>query len=427
MPPPAGKSASVQESRSLSTAYLDGLRGIATLLVYWHHHILWFHADSRLILEAGFGFESQHHFATLPGVRTFFTGAHFAVATFFVISGYTMSLRALAAIHEQNQARLADSLASSISRRWLRLYLPLASTSLAFVGTCYLFDLQARGVTRQQNWLSELWKWNVEFWRFSFVFDESGLPWFSYNDQLWTIPVEFKASCVVYATLLAVSRASAGMRVALLTGLIVYFLFLVDGWYVAMSLSGSLLCDFNLQVAQNTSLRAVVKVNAGMRAIRYPLLLMAIYLAGVPHYIDLAEHPGWYYLSLLKPHTMQDPKWFFLFWAGTLLVALVPHFSWLKLFLEGWCCQYLGRVSYAVYLVHGPVLWTLGNWVYRHVEIVGRQSGVLGMNVDMLVSHLVLFPCTIGIAEVARRLVDDPSVRFSRYLYRKVTAANGKD
>lgn len=62
-------------------AYLDGLRGFAAFLVYWQHHQLWplRSVNTGRILESGYGVEGQYRFATLPIVRTFFTGGHFAV------------------------------------------------------------------------------------------------------------------------------------------------------------------------------------------------------------------------------------------------------------------------------------------------------------------------------------------------------------
>ena len=66
------------------TAYLDGLRGFAAFVVYWHHHQLWPRAIADIIFENAYGYENRYYFACLPGVRTFFTGGHFAVAVFFV-------------------------------------------------------------------------------------------------------------------------------------------------------------------------------------------------------------------------------------------------------------------------------------------------------------------------------------------------------
>jgi len=95
------------------TAYLDGLRGFAALLVYWHHHELW--VRNPFIFENAFGFEGNFYFATLPGVRTFFTGGHYSVTVFFVLSGYVLSIKPLSLIEKGDFAGLSEHLASPFS------------------------------------------------------------------------------------------------------------------------------------------------------------------------------------------------------------------------------------------------------------------------------------------------------------------------
>lgn len=78
------KSSGLAQRKIHNTAYLDGLRGFAAFIVYWHHHQLWPRAFADIILENAYGYEKRYFFACLPGIRTFFTGGHFAVAVFFV-------------------------------------------------------------------------------------------------------------------------------------------------------------------------------------------------------------------------------------------------------------------------------------------------------------------------------------------------------
>lgn len=78
------RSSGLAQRKVRNTAYLDGLRGFAAFVVYWHHHQLWPRQFGDLILENAYGFEKRYYFACLPGIRTFVTGGHFAVALFFV-------------------------------------------------------------------------------------------------------------------------------------------------------------------------------------------------------------------------------------------------------------------------------------------------------------------------------------------------------
>jgi peptidoglycan/LPS O-acetylase OafA/YrhL len=133
-----------------------------------------------------------------------------------------------------------------------------------------------------------------------------------------------------------------------------------------------------------------------------------------------------------------DHKWFYLFWASAFLVASIPRISWLKAFFEMRFNQYLGRISYALYLVHGPVLWTLGDRLYlaagfaRESNVEGLvdwiniwplpKGGPLGLEPAFLILHVILLPFTLWVAEVVTKLFDKPSIRFAQWAYRKVVA-----
>jgi len=47
------------------------------------------------------------------------------------------------------------------------------------------------------------------------------------------------------------------------------------------------------------------------------------------------------------------------------------------------------------------------------------KTGPLGLEVSFLVPHIILLPFTIWVADLVTRGVDDPTVRFSQWLYRK--------
>jgi peptidoglycan/LPS O-acetylase OafA/YrhL len=223
-----------------------------------------------------------------------------------------------------------------------------------------------------------------------------------------------------------------------LAALVVYFLYIADGWYCAMFVAGMLLCNLDLLLQSTDSLpRWIERLEPYKTFICYHLLVVSVYLGGVPgqnaDVAQLSKNRGWYYLAMLKPQAVFDYKWFYLFWAATLLVGIVAHIRWLKRFFETSFCQYLGRVSYALYLVHGPVLWTVGERLYTAVGWVGPEqlqhlphwadklklprTGPLGLEISFLVPQLVLLPLTLGVASFVTRVVDKPCVRFASWLY----------
>jgi peptidoglycan/LPS O-acetylase OafA/YrhL len=178
----------------------------------------------------------------------------------------------------------------------------------------------------------------------------------------------------------------------------------------------------------------------------YNLFVISIYLGGVPsHNPDfqvLQKSRGWYYLSFLKPQAVFDYKWFYLFWAATFLVASIPRISWLKGFFETRFNQYLGRISFALYLVHGPVLRILGDRLYvatgwsRESHAIGlhdwidifplSKTGPLGLELSFLAPHLIILPVTLWLAEIATKLLDKPSVKFAQWAYGRSLAPSAK-
>ncbi|KAF3028133.1 hypothetical protein E8E15_008835 [Penicillium rubens] len=383
-----------QKLPSRPTAYLDGLRGFAALLVYWGHHQLWAH-DGGVgnAFELAYGYDGKYYFACLPGIRTLFSGGHFAVSVFFVLSGYVLSMR------------------------------PLITA---------VPELQG-------SYRAELWNWYAEFKNFSFPLRTGGEPWFTYNFHAWSIPVEHRGSLAVYTAVLAFSRFRRNARLLGEVALVVYLLYVADGSHYAMFIAGMLLQDLDLLAVRNDLPRFFLRLGPFKAAIMTVLFYASLYLGGVPSHTDnlqqLRDSPGWYLLSFLKPQAVFDYKWFYLFWAAVFLVACTSHLQWLKTFFTAPFNQYLGRISFAFYLVHGPVLWTLGDRLYAAVGFVLDSHyencpwwinrlplpnvGPLGLEVNFLVANLVLLPLTIWLAEVTTRLVDEPAVKFSQWIYQR--------
>jgi peptidoglycan/LPS O-acetylase OafA/YrhL len=115
-----------------STDFLDGIRGVASLVVLLTHTLVNTHQE--LYFGFGSGPSGNYYVLQLPFIRLLYGGSSM-VAMFFIVSGYVLSFKPL-----QN-ARLAQwndlylQLSSSVLRRTARLLIP----SLLVSGTTMVF------------------------------------------------------------------------------------------------------------------------------------------------------------------------------------------------------------------------------------------------------------------------------------------------
>ena len=360
------------------------------------------------------------------------------MAIFFVISGYVLSAGPLKALHAEDEAGLLRRVGSAVFRRWFRLFIPVASTTLIWATTWHLFGLQNLNPVAsapERTFFDELWRWYCDFKNFSFAF--TGDPVNAYNDHTWSIPMEFRGSILIYTACVAFTQVGTTKRLVCEGVLAWYFMWIVDGWYCCLFMIGMIFCDLDLLAKRNATPAFFVYFGHMKPWMAYTLFGMSMYLGGVPSISNdlphLRKSPGWYFLSFLKPQAVYDFRWFYRTIAAALAMTSIPRIPKIKGFFEMQFCQYLGRISFGFYLVHGPVLWSLGDRIYAasgrvregHINVVPEWInyspfsgwGPFGLEINYLASHIILLPVTLWLADVVTRVFDEPSVKISKWLF----------
>jgi peptidoglycan/LPS O-acetylase OafA/YrhL len=147
-------------------------------------------------------------------------------------------------------------------------------------------------------------------------------------------------------------------------------------------------------------------------ALAIALLAAGAFLGGTP--FDMSDEP---YKSL---YVIAAP------WLGNVtmfthrvgalcLVAGVLLFPPLQRLLLGGVSQWLGRASFALYLVHVPLLCSLGAWVLL------RTEPGLGYNAASLVALAAYMTAALIVAGLVARWVDEPSIWASKQVGAMVT------
>ena len=435
------------------TAYLDGMRGLAALFVFFCHY---FYGYFFIAFSWGYG-ENNYHVLKLPFIRLFYQGPPM-VCVFFVISGYALSLRPLKLIRARNYESLASTMASFIYRRAFRLFIPPAISTLFIVfllriglyewtrdfadDSRYLKNIREPHYRRFPTASEQLWDWSRAMFNFVHIWswDRFGGST-SLDPHLWTIPVEFRASMMLFLTLMGTARLKTWVRLACV-GLLAWFTDRSDKWEMLLFYAGMLLAELDLmRGAHTTPTAATSPPLTETQKYHHPALLSLDHTLSppTPSRRSRAKSLGWVALSILALYLMSQPDdgghatpgWVFLtslipdhwgdkyrYWqavGSVLFIFAVGRSPGWQRFFNSPVVQYFGKISYAIYLMHGPVMHTVGYAIERAVWNVTGVEG-LNYNLGFVLASFLVIPSVIWAADIFWRAVDAPVVRFAKWV-----------
>ncbi|KAJ5175167.1 uncharacterized protein N7482_001044 [Penicillium canariense] len=437
-----------QPTRLHAIAALDGLRGWACMLVFNFHFLFTY----TWKVAVGWGFAGENFgIHQLPILHMLISG-HIMVAIFFVISGYVLSYKPLKTIRSRSFEEAFTVMASSTFRRALRLYIP------SFVGLACVFVAVRLGLfnyswgvikeghtivgTNEQHppvyrsLTKQFWDWYNTVARLLNPFDW-GLYYNNYNPHLWTIPVEFRCSIVLFITTLATSRLMPVIRMPLVAGLI-WFCMRYGRWDVVLFLCGMLMAEIDLingtwerpanstaVLGDKTHIRfrpgGKVLATVSRRRLWIAIFVLGLYIGSVPN-LGFKWTPGYMWLWNLTPWTYPEPHRFPQTIGAVLIVFSINHSPDLQKFFTHSLSQYLGKISFAFYIVHGPILHSLGYSIMPSIWAVTGKETNFQYCFGFLIGWSICLPVSIWAGDVFWRAVDIPSVQFSRWIESRVIA-----
>jgi peptidoglycan/LPS O-acetylase OafA/YrhL len=426
------------------TAWLDGLRGVASLFVLFHHSSwLWYPN-----LVYGYGSSPENFFIVqLPILRLLHGAGLAAVAIFFVISGFSLSFKALSLMRGDHRVKLLETLSSSVFRRGIRLVLPPAATTFVAMLGAY-FRLYGTGPGFREPVVYATFGENLMSWLRSVAelcdpFRPAVYPVYNpaYDTNLWTIVVELRGSLVIFLTLLGVAKLRGPIRLTVLIG-IVLFLFWNVYAHLFLFLSGVLLAELHhireymkesrqaLGEAELHAMEMVDPATSGPEGEKRRMAIkifwtcsfvLSLSVCSMPHVVDgAAKSPGFITLTSLIPtrfRTKYDEDHFWIFLASFNLVLTIDNAKFLQVLFTNRFSQYLVRISFAMYIIHGTFLYTLG-WHLSNfmLDFTGRENGLQYAS-GIFLTVLILYPTIFWTANLVARHIDARSVEFARWLW----------
>jgi peptidoglycan/LPS O-acetylase OafA/YrhL len=394
----------MQDPKYQRIAHLDGLRGLASLVILLSHCL------SAWLPALAFGEPDLRVPELVPLAHTplaILWSGDTAVMIFFVLSGFVLA--------QSGQAGFgAVEFGARILKRFARLGIPVAA-GILFTGALYRFGAihnQQAGLVSRSKWLVAFYLPEQRpglFWSAAGGSILRGSDW--WIGPLWSTHVQFFGSLLVFALIALFGK---DRRAGLALGGVVAWAVVAGssrfGIHFAAIVSGALLHQF---------VSRAKKVND--KSTPAPWKLFSI-IVGVVGIIYLGSWPdevvvgSWYeplarvfgFTNYLRPRSYAHTV------AALLVVWFVLTKKPLQRILTTSVLQRTGRLSFAIYLVHWPILMSLGAFVFARVA-TAASSLYLGAAVA---SAVTLFS-TFAVAALFRAWVEKPAERFGGWLARQ--------
>ena len=149
-----------------------------------------------------------------------------------------------------------------------------------------------------------------------------------------------------------------------------------------------------------------------------------VWVLSIPDVADGADASiGFVTLVSWVPDQYRSPAYVDMFWrsvGAVLLVLSIEHASFLQSIFTTDFAQYLGKISFSLYIVHGPVLYTFGiSLVPGIIKLTGKETG-FQITAAWVLAAVGILPVMFAMAHVTSKAIDENCVAFARWISEKL-------
>ncbi|BAN55830.1 putative acyltransferase [Pseudomonas putida] len=338
--------------QKMSLSKLDGIRGIAAVIVIFSHALFWYYPAMHL------GERTKGR--PLDGIEwfdspfSFFYRGGFSVSVFFILSGLVLTYSI------SRHADVVNSIRKASLKRYIRLGVPVAASVLIgcalmklgiyeapkvspipVLSTPYLFNATWDGAIRDA------------------IYGALALGDSRYNYVLWTIQIELIGSFAIFAAFALFGGNAFVYRLfCILAFLVLSASTNKTAMYTSLFFLGSMLITFRFN-EEKPSIKRTVICMAG--------LLIGLYLAGF-HSASASYEMLNTITRALSAITGYQPSWLLIMPALGGLVILLSVLNAQRTFavLDSAPMKWLGKLSFSLYLLHTFILVVVAQFFTKH-------------------------------------------------------------
>lgn len=394
----------VKAPRKDETSYLNGLRGVAAIIVVLQHTQENYYPENH----GCYGDDPPEvdHYIQLPYIRMILNGS-FSVALFFVISGFALTYGSLKKIHAGNAEAAVASMPSSIFRRPIRLFFPilpvyLLSWILVQAQLMYSLGINVM-VPKHGNFWREAWA-GIRHW---ILLDTSPYPPAAYFPQLWTLYQEHMGSILVFLCCLAFARTSTATRMLGVSGVALWQFYTLN-WPNFLFLTGMLLAELRFVEAM------LPEIKPGHQKLRKlvsaVVLVVALFFGSWPFLGNVNVCYGFRHFATWIMPGITQMRFMHALSAPVTILAM-EGLPTVRGFFNTTPILYLGEISYSFYLLH----WAVSYTVSKAVALALYEAGSSKLTGCLAALSVTMVLGTWG-SDLLWRFGDIPSVKFAKWI-----------
>lgn len=355
--------------------YLEGLRGLCSFIVIFDHCTNVFYPEIRHT-----GISIARDFIAWSPLNIIYSGLP-SVYIFFILSGFVLS-------NKYNKTQDINVLISGSIKRYPRLISPIFFSMIIM----WLLSSLASGIFEVK---SELSFYDAILQAFVYVpFGGGKLT----NNVLWTITFELYGSFLVFSSLAIFGRYKYKYPVYLLI-----FIMTINSYYCLFVFGMFLnsLYNDNIKFTLNNSLISVVVFLISLIFMAFPVLRNGVSIGGIYSHLIFFNDITYNRQILSKIGAM------LLFWSMFNLRSA-------ELILNKKAFQFMGSVSFSVYILHLPVLLFIEHFS-NYFEYGFKRY---------IIMSLAVYVCTIALSYFFEKYIDKKSVAITNIIAKNLVQNN---
>lgn len=356
--------------------WLDGMKGFACLVLFFSHFFM------TVYPRIHFGYEVPAHSSWFDDFMYLlpFKGWVF-VGLFCITSGMMLSMQVMRSAASADKLKNTGSL---MVKRYLRLVVPMIPVAIVvwiFLKAGLFYNLDVAKIT-ESEWLTKHYKAPMSIT--GVVSSVLVKTWFYGDDSLST--AFWMMYQMFYGSIMSIILGMVYWVAKRKSAIIYLFTFLVmlpRHDYIAGFALGALLAQFYME---GTIDRIKDSITAKSKALPSVLGILMV-IAGCV----MGSYPG--DTEVIGFYKYMETDYFELYYSfgAFLLIVGVWLSGILQKFFEQKVMVFLGKISYELFLVHIPILFSVGMWMWLVMYNVGVEYNLASFIMFVVTTAIVIF------------------------------------